>query len=98
MLRVAPEPDRVRDRALNDRELGAVILAARQMPAPFSAILEVLVLTGQRREKVAQMTWRRRHGADWSHEDPPPVRYRTMKTFLPLGVTLTPKPGRPASQ
>ena len=50
-------PDRARDRALDDRELAAVILAARQMPLPFGDILEVLALTGQRREEVAQMTW-----------------------------------------
>ena len=50
-------PDRVRDRALNDRELATVILASRQMPGPFGAILEVLALTGQRREEVAQMAW-----------------------------------------
>lgn len=50
-------PDRSRDRALDDKELAAVILAARNMPPPFGAILEVLALTGQRREEVAQMTW-----------------------------------------
>lgn len=55
-LKLRP-PDRVRDRALDDKELAAVILTARQMPAPFGAILEVLALTGQRREEVAQMAW-----------------------------------------
>jgi integrase len=50
-------PDRPRDRALDDKELAAVILTARQKPAPFGAILEVLALTGQRREEVAQMAW-----------------------------------------
>lgn len=50
-------PDRVRDRALDDKELAAVIITARRMPAPFGAILEVLALTGQRREEVAQMAW-----------------------------------------
>ena len=50
-------PDRSRDRALDDKELAAVILTGRNMRAPFGAILEVLALTGQRREEVAQMTW-----------------------------------------
>jgi integrase len=50
-------PDRARDRALDDRELAAVILTARKMRPPFGAILEVLALTGQRREEVAQITW-----------------------------------------
>jgi integrase len=50
-------PDRSRDRALDDKELATVILAGRSMPGPFGAILEVLALTGQRREEVAQMAW-----------------------------------------
>jgi integrase len=50
-------PDRSRDRALDDKELSAVILTGRSMPGPFGAILEVLALTGQRREEVAQMVW-----------------------------------------
>ena len=50
-------PDRVRDRALDDKELAAIILTGRQMPALFGAILKVLALTGQRREEVAQMVW-----------------------------------------
>ncbi len=47
----------MRDRALDDKELAAIILTGRQMPAPFGAILEVLALTGQRREEVVQMAW-----------------------------------------
>lgn len=50
-------PDRDRDRALDDKELAAVIQAARTMRPHFGAIIEVLALTGQRREEVAQMTW-----------------------------------------
>jgi integrase len=50
-------PDRSRDRALDDKELAAVILTGRNMPSPFGAILEVLALTGQRREEVAQTAW-----------------------------------------
>jgi integrase len=55
--------DRVRDRALDDSELAAVIVTGRQMPDPFGAILEVLALTGQRREEVAQMAWSEIDGA-----------------------------------
>jgi hypothetical protein len=33
-----------------------------------------------------------------SREPAPDVLYRTMKTFRPAGVTLTPNPGRVASQ
>ena len=46
-----------RDRVLSDNELAAIILAARQMPAPYGGIVEFLALTGQRREEVAQFKW-----------------------------------------
>jgi integrase len=54
-----PLPAKVasRDRVLDDNELAAVILAVRQMRSPYSGIVELLALTGQRREEVAQMTW-----------------------------------------
>jgi integrase len=46
-----------RDRVLTDRELAAVILGARQMPHPYAGIVELLALTGQRREEVTQLRW-----------------------------------------
>ena len=46
-----------RDRVLNDNELAQIILAARQIGGPYSGIVELLALTGQRREEVAQLTW-----------------------------------------
>ena len=49
--------EKSRERVLTDPELGAVIKAARQIRAPYSGIVELLALTGQRREEVAQMTW-----------------------------------------
>jgi integrase len=50
-----------RDRVLTDQELAAVILGARQMPHPYGGIVELLALTGQRREEVTQL---RRHELD----------------------------------
>ncbi len=44
-----------RDRVLNDYELSAIIVAARQMSGPYGGIVEFLALTGQRREEVAQL-------------------------------------------
>jgi integrase len=41
---------------LNDQELAQVILAARVMDGPYGGIVELLALTGQRREEVARMT------------------------------------------
>ena len=46
-----------RDRVLTDDELSRVIKAARQIGGPYGGIVELLALTAQRREEVAQMTW-----------------------------------------
>ena len=46
-----------RDRVLDDDELVQVIVAARQVGDPYAGIVEMLALTGQRREEIAQMTW-----------------------------------------
>jgi hypothetical protein len=52
-----PAKEVARDRVLTDQELVQVILAARQVGGPYGGIVEYSVLTGQRREEVAQMTW-----------------------------------------
>jgi integrase len=54
-----PLPSKVvtRDKVLTDQELAQVILAARKMGGPYGGIVELLALTGQRREEVAKMTW-----------------------------------------
>jgi integrase len=46
-----------RDRVLTDRELAQIIQASRKMGGPYGGIVELLALTGQRREEVAAMTW-----------------------------------------
>ena len=53
----APTVERPRDRVLTDRELARIIRAARQLGGPYGAIVEVLALTGQRRDEVARMSW-----------------------------------------
>jgi integrase len=53
----APARETPRDRMLDDNELRRVIGAARQVGDPYAGILELLVLPGQRREEVAQLTW-----------------------------------------
>ena len=45
-----------RERVLTDAELAAV-WKATDGPAPFNAIVRMLMLTGQRREEVTAMTW-----------------------------------------
>lgn len=46
-----------RDRVLTDDELAAVWRASATVPPPFGRIVQMLMLTGQRREEVAGMTW-----------------------------------------
>src|SRR5207244_13602969 len=52
-----PSKEVTRDRILNDDELAQVIGAARQIGGPYGGIVELLALTGQRREEVARCTW-----------------------------------------
>jgi integrase len=54
-----PYPAKVvaRDRVLNDQELVQILLAAEEMGGPYGGIVELLALTGQRRQEVAAMTW-----------------------------------------
>jgi integrase len=48
-----PSKEVPRDRVLDDNELAHVILAARKIGGPYGGIVELLALTGQRREEVA---------------------------------------------
>jgi integrase len=52
-----PTKEVARDRVLNDTELSQIILAARKIGGPYGAIVELLALTGQRREEVACLHW-----------------------------------------
>jgi integrase len=52
-----PAKEVARDRVLDDEELARVILAARQIGGPYGGIVEILTLTGQRREEVARLQW-----------------------------------------
>jgi integrase len=52
-----PTKEVARDRVLDDKELAQVVLAARQLGGPYGGIVELLALTGQRREEVARLTW-----------------------------------------
>jgi integrase len=52
-----PAKEVARDRVLSDDELSKVIVAARQIDARYGGIVELLALTGQRREEVAKLAW-----------------------------------------
>ncbi|HKD42246.1 MAG TPA: integrase arm-type DNA-binding domain-containing protein [Myxococcaceae bacterium] len=52
-----PSKEVARDRVLDDDELAQVVLAARKIGGPYGGIVELLALTGQRREEVAPLQW-----------------------------------------
>jgi integrase len=52
-----PTTERPRDRVLTDPELRAVWQAAHKIGGPFGALVQLLILTGQRRDEVAGMRW-----------------------------------------
>jgi integrase len=52
-----PTPERSRDRVLTDGELKAVWEAAEAIGWPFGPMVQLLMLTGQRRSEVAGMGW-----------------------------------------
>jgi integrase len=49
--------ERSRDRVLSENELSAVWNAADRLGYPFGPIVQLLILTAQRRDEVAGMTW-----------------------------------------
>jgi integrase len=53
----APAKEVARDRVLSDDELAGVIVAARHVDDRYGGIVELLALTGQRREEVAKLAW-----------------------------------------
>lgn len=79
----APTVERSRDRVLSDEELRLVWKAADKVGYPFGPLVQMLALTGQRRDEVAKIKWeeldfeqrlwtlpRERVKADRSHEVP----------------------------
>lgn len=53
----APTAERSRDRVLNDEEIKALWRACETIGWPFGPLVQLLLLTGQRREEVAGMRW-----------------------------------------
>jgi integrase len=48
-----------RERVLSDEEIREIWRAADKAAAPYGSIVQLLILTGQRRGEVAGMTWGR---------------------------------------
>lgn len=53
----APTRERPRDRVLTADELGRIWRAADALPYPYGPWIKLLILTAQRRDEVAHMTW-----------------------------------------
>lgn len=53
----APAVEISRDRVLSDAELALVWRAAEKKGHPFGAIVQLLILTGQRRDEVGRLAW-----------------------------------------
>jgi integrase len=52
-----PTKEVARDRVLSDEELAKIILTAREIDDRYGGLVELLALTGQRREEVARLAW-----------------------------------------
>ncbi|TIU46036.1 MAG: DUF4102 domain-containing protein [Mesorhizobium sp.] len=63
----APSAETPRDRILDDDEIRLFWRAAEGLGEPFGPLCRLLLLTGQRREEVAAMTW---HELQLGKEDP----------------------------
>lgn len=63
-----PSPEISRDRILTDAELVAVWKAAGEVSYPFGPVVQLLILTGQRRSEVLEAEWREfdLDGATWT--------------------------------
>lgn len=53
----APSREKTRDRTLTDEELISIINTAKKMGGAFGSIIQMLILTTQRRNEVSKMTW-----------------------------------------
>lgn len=75
-----------RDRVLTDDELRLVWQSASRLSGPFGAFIKVLILTGQRREEVAQMTDDELAGDVWTI---PAARAKNGEPhFVPLSAEV----------
>src|SRR5262249_61311749 len=61
-----PSAERPRERVLTDEELTRVWSAADRLSYPFGALVQLLVLTGQRRGEIAGMCWAEIKGDLWT--------------------------------
>ncbi|HVY20674.1 MAG TPA: site-specific integrase [Bauldia sp.] len=80
-----PAKPGTRDRVLSDHELAAVYKVATKFPYPFGTIVQLLILTGQRRGEICALKW------DWIGDDtltlPGSLTKNKRPHTFPLGDT-----------
>jgi integrase len=74
-----PDASTPRDRVLSDPEVGWFWKAADELGQPFSVLLKLLLLLGQRRAEVAGMRWTELDGDTWTI---PAVRVKNKKIHV----------------
>ena len=74
-----PDASTPRDRTLTDPEMGWFWKAADELGEPFSVLLKLLLLLGQRRGELAGMRWIELDGETWTI---PAVRVKNKKIHL----------------
>lgn len=64
-----PYQEQERDRVLSLAEIGRIWAAAEAMGQPYGPLIQLLILTAQRRSEVAEMPWSEIDGAAWCLPD-----------------------------
>jgi integrase len=82
----APAPERSRDRVLSDKELQALWSGCDDIGWPFGPMFQLLVLTGQRRDEVAEMRWREVDGEKRTWTLPKERVKNNVEHVVPLSV------------
>ena len=73
-----PKPAQSRERVLSDAEVKAVWQTAGEVGFPFGQVVKLLLLTAQRRDEIAAMTWSEL--SDDSGLEPSPVEHQEQAT------------------
>lgn len=84
-----PAPKVSRNRVLSDHELITVWNEAQNTPYPFGAIVQLLILTGQRRGEVTNMSWSQIDNQNRIWTLPPGLTKNKREHNLPLSEPVT---------
>jgi integrase len=80
-----PAKENARDRALSDPDIRKFWAATHALPKPFGDIYKVLLLSGARRQEVAEMEWRELDLAQKTWKLPAQRSKSRISHILPLG-------------